>query len=146
MRELKFRAWHTRDTDSPIMNYAPFICCSDGVLNGSDSTTILMQYTGLKDNKRTKEFPEGQQIFEGDVVRMRYEWISNNPEDEIGADKGYYVGVVSMLPSLGVVMRNVKKYSEYEEDPEQLIGYRHVRSVRSTIIGNIYENPELLTA
>lgn len=27
------------------------------------------QYTGLRDSKRTAEYPEGQRIFEGDVVR-----------------------------------------------------------------------------
>lgn len=28
----------------------------------------LMQYTGLKDRKRNNEYPEGQKIFEGDLV------------------------------------------------------------------------------
>lgn len=27
------------------------------------------QYTGLKDKKRTEEYPEGQEIYEGDIVR-----------------------------------------------------------------------------
>ena len=27
------------------------------------------QYTGLKDGKRTEEYPEGQEIYEGDIVR-----------------------------------------------------------------------------
>jgi len=27
------------------------------------------QYTGLKDSKRTEEYPEGQEIYEGDIIK-----------------------------------------------------------------------------
>lgn len=33
---------------------------------------ILMQYTGFKDKKRTKEYPDGQKIFEGDICEVEY--------------------------------------------------------------------------
>jgi len=31
----------------------------------------LGQFSGLRDNKRTAEFPEGQEIFEGDIVKRK---------------------------------------------------------------------------
>lgn len=34
------------------------------------------QYTGLKDRKRTEEYPEGQDIYEGDIVRCE-DWIND---------------------------------------------------------------------
>lgn len=86
----------------------------------------------------------GKQIYENDIVSMSYEWNSNNPDDELGEDMGHYLGVISIVSSLGVVMRNSKKYSEYE-GTTQLKGYKHVRAIRTTIIGNIHQNPELLT-
>ena len=33
----------------------------------------LMQYTGLKDCKRTEKYPEGQEIYEGDIVQYHPE-------------------------------------------------------------------------
>ena len=30
------------------------------------------QFTGLRDNKRTAEFPEGQKIFDGDIVKDKH--------------------------------------------------------------------------
>ena len=42
--------------------------------NGSYEELIrpetIGQYTGLKDSTRTKEFPEGKEIFEGDKVKL----------------------------------------------------------------------------
>jgi len=35
----------------------------------------LSQFTGLRDNKRTAEFPGGQEIFEGDIVKRKKDKI-----------------------------------------------------------------------
>src|SRR5438128_6703414 len=34
-----------------------------------DNYQVLMEFTGLKDSKRTAEFPDGQPIYEGDIIR-----------------------------------------------------------------------------
>ena len=56
-----------------------------------DNETIG-QFTGLYDCKRTKEFPNGQKIFEGDVVKIRlgngYETFEE--EDEVTWDEYGY--------------------------------------------------------
>ncbi len=32
---------------------------------------VLEQYTGLRDSKRTPEYPEGQRVFEGSLIKYR---------------------------------------------------------------------------
>lgn len=79
----------------------------------------LMQSTGLKD-KNDKE------IFEGDIVRqVRTQPITENET---------ITGVVIMIEGAWLIMN----------DCEQLASYLWSETDENEIIGNIYENPELL--
>lgn len=80
---------------------------------------VLMQSTGLKDKN-------GKEIFEGDVVRQ----VRTQPttENEI------IIGVVTMLEGAWLIMN----------DGEQLASYLWSETDINEIIGNIYENSELL--
>ena len=82
---------------------------------------VIMQSTGLKDKN-------GKEIFEGDVVRMR------NPRDrrQIGM---FQVVRVANSPMLGLLDKKLTT--------EIFNLYEHMRNYYE-IIGNIYENPELL--
>lgn len=77
------------------------------------------QSTGLKDKN-------GQEIFEGDIVRQ----VRTQPttENEI------IIGVVTMLEGAWLIMN----------DCEQLASFLWSETDENEIIGNIYENPELL--
>ena len=79
----------------------------------------LMQSTGLKDKN-------GKEIFEGDVVRQ----VRTQPttENEI------IIGVVTMIEGAWLIMN----------DCEQLASKLWSETDENEIIGNIYENPELL--
>ena len=79
----------------------------------------LMLSTGLKDKN-------GKEIFEGDVVRQ----VRTQPttENEI------IIGVVTMLEGAWLIMN----------DGEQLASYLWSETDINEIIGNIYENSELL--
>ena len=79
----------------------------------------LGQTTGLKDKN-------GKEIFEGDVVRQ----VRTQPttENEI------IIGVVTMLEGAWLIMN----------DGEQLASYLWSETDINEIIGNIYENSELL--
>lgn len=82
---------------------------------------VIMQSAGLHDKN-------GKEIFEGDVVRMR------NPRDrrQIGM---FQVVRVANSPMLGLLDKKLTT--------EIFNLYEHMRNYYE-IIGNIYENPELL--
>lgn len=83
------------------------------------SELILMQSTGLKDKN-------GKEIFEGDIVRQ----VRTQPTTE----NETITGVVTMIEGAWLIMN----------DNEQLASYLWSETDGNEIIGNIYENPELL--
>ncbi len=122
MREIKFRAW---DTKAKKMVYTcqylpPFKC------NEKEDIWIMLQYTGLKDKN-------GKEIYEGDIVKTK-------------------VGVGSIVYMAKAAIDH--EYSIEEIIPAFLIKWHDESSSCSFIyksekkelevIGNIYENPELL--
>lgn len=119
MREIKFRAWDKKGKEMFRVAMISFLDKGEMILTGrggstDNKTTILMQFTGLHD-KNNKE------IWEGDIVKT----INN----EIG----------KVVFSIGGF------WSEYlwphnwdPMYPAELI------NEKCEVIGNIYENPELL--
>jgi hypothetical protein len=55
------------------------------------------QYIGLKDNKRTKEYPEGQMIFEGDISKYNYV-IKYNKQKALFAEHDRERGFIMSYP------------------------------------------------
>lgn len=119
MREHKYRVW-----DGKVMH------SGDEYVGGWTSQwplnevltpyaeEVFLQYTGLKDCKRTDEYPDGQEIYEGDIIRTA----------RIAAlEKG---GVIEWADNGFWIVINQEVWMPTEE-------YREV-------IGNIYEHPELL--
>ena len=105
MKEMKFRAW---DIEANTYVEIGFDFRIDG--NGNiyrrvwgetvwDRTTnlILEQFTGLKDKKRTKEYPEGQEIYEGDKCKS-----GNGRLWEVKFGEFLYVG--NTVPTIGWYM------------------------------------------
>lgn len=116
MREIKFRAWEKNLKEIiPVEN----IDFQDRMINKNSAWRTfeeieLMQYTGLKD-KNVKE------IYEGDILNI----------------------------FLGEKLTETSKVSYSEKDASFFIGYVYVGGyVRNNftfeVIGNIYENPNLL--
>ena len=124
MREIKFRAWHKEEKiigevlGIDILHKEIFFSNEDvDCYEHSDFKDIeLMQYTGLYD-KNEKE------IYEGDIVKLR-------------ANHG--IGVVKYYDEWGAfVIEYIKPR------PLAVLGMNYYKE-NIEILGNIYENPELL--
>jgi uncharacterized phage protein (TIGR01671 family) len=120
MRKIKFRAWDgKRMTTSGIM-----FNCSTGFLETPIGAQMkLMQYTGLTDKN-------GVEIFEGDVLK-----VGEN-----------------LICEIMYVDNNVDDYGDEINCAFHAKVYRHDKIIPldgylkkdCKVIGNIYENPELL--
>jgi len=78
------------------------------------------QYTGLHDNKRTAEYPEGQEIYEEDIMQ----------EDALQSSIVYWDKKESRFALRGVVSKRANR--------------NWVAHNRRCVIGNRFDNPELL--
>lgn len=119
---LRFRAW---DKETKTMNGMAEIYRNRNQeieLRPRDEDIILMQSTGLKDKN-------GKEIFEGDVIAIEVD----DTETPINAR-------VFQNSKIGVLMFHV--FEDNEDVP--MVELLEDNSVAFEIIGNIYENPELL--
>ncbi len=131
MREIKFRAWSEETNEMVKVAHLDLtgetIYFENGIkslnigqeLSFWNQPFILMQYTGLKDKN-------GVEIYEGDIVKYQNRLI------------GY---VTYLIQEAGFVV--VLKKSDYR------LGHRNTNENYELancheVIGNIYENPELL--
>ncbi|MBD9144972.1 MAG: hypothetical protein EGP81_05360 [Bacteroides clarus] len=90
----------------------------------------LGQFTGLHDKNKTR-------IYEGDIVRMSYV-AEICTDDDCYEEEGKYVGVATITANKGVCLNPCIK-NELDK-----IKYKPLSAYRSEVIGNIYDNPDLI--
>ena len=151
-REIKFRAWLIPDddfeSDLPYMTYDLAFEDYAPVNEQLKSVSTLMQYAGLKDKN-------GKEIYEGDLRLVKlpfwsYYFIA--PFHPTGHDGyGTIDGICEVVFNNGEFKYKVRKvipetsawFDEYKLDKyfsEKLMPI----SCESILIGNVFENPELL--
>lgn len=120
MRKIKFRAW---DDNKKIMK-EPFGIGRQGQATDifGDYNYPVMQYIGLKDKN-------GKEIYEGDIVK--YKCCLNKNLTGFVEYSGWQYVVTQVVPN-----RNSTAYFGFNSED--------VESNEMEVIGNIYENPELL--
>jgi uncharacterized phage protein (TIGR01671 family) len=137
MREIKFRAWDKQN--KRMIEWDNLGCIAlDDCLRGKSINYELMQFTGLKDKNRID-------IYEGDIVIMHDLLLNpdNNPEiekiiKEIGIedDDIKLEGEILKIEFIaGMFMLRNKKWS---------FNIGRFSRLQIEIVGNIYENPELI--
>lgn len=125
MREIKFRIW---DDKHSRFNYQDFSVKDNMFHIGSGGQSNMgnpvyskpmQQYTGLKDKN-------GKEVYEGDIVLQQMPWT--HPESQRHSTVEY----------IGCCF--------YMVNPEEKTGGKayYVVNESCEVIGNIYENPELL--
>lgn len=131
----KFRAWHNELGRMMSISDMWFnvdslgeIGLNDAVMNDyitvSPDEIELMQSTGLKDKN-------GKEIFEGDII--------TNGMDIVDVRNHETLGFYTLVNGREVFFGHGTSIEEFEEDIE---GFSEI----AEIIGNIYENKELLDA
>lgn len=90
----------------------------------------LGQFTGLCDKNR-------KEIYEGDIVRMSYV-VEICTADDCYEEEGKYVGVAAITANKGVCLNPCVKNGLYNTK------YKPLSAYRSEVIGNIYDNPDLI--
>jgi len=133
MREIKFRFWSPKTK----CIYADTGLSSLGVNNAIEKANevgyIFMQYTGLKDKN-------GKEIYEGDIVRYTYISGFNAEEDyREGADN-----LGNETQCVGSVEFENGEFTPRPDGSYPADGFYAWRTWDFEVIGNIYENPELL--
>ena len=152
MREIKFRVWYSpmgRTEHGIMITHADDESRRYKIgLNGQlyenygsehpktfwesvyDSDWELMQYTGLKDKN-------GKEIYEGDIIVNNRKWGFANDRGE-----RWIVQFNVETGSYGLLFNG-----EVLRDPHQNVAtLTRKKSGECEVIGNIYENPELLNA
>lgn len=142
MREIKFRAWNNENKKIQNNVYSQSLKqpLNDFISNVQKQKIILMQFTGLKDK-------DGKEIYEGDIVKC---FKANS---KLGDDMEWtseYSNAVIKNSGWTFYFDNINT-EDYEffyspdgsrfhiSDNIELREYEECE-----VIGNIYENPELL--
>ena len=129
MRESKFKVWDKKkkewlDRNSIAINgHGEPVAPDETWLEHNLADLQYSWFTGLKDKKRTKEYPRGQEIYEGDILKS-----------EVG--------------EVGRVVFSQASFSMEYLPPHDWDPMCPCEGISETdeIIGNIYKNPEMIEA
>ena len=127
MREIKFRAWN--EVLEKMYSWNEFLNTNmkQTFIAPESTAMILMQYTGLKDKN-------GNEIYEGDIIDFSYDMFVGNFNT--------YVAKGIVIFEEGAFYVQCLENENMTKDESYLLYTINIDTIE--IIGNIYNNPELL--
>ncbi|MDC4245698.1 YopX family protein [Clostridium perfringens] len=153
-REIKFRVWEPLNKNMHSLNFALYEnkghvnhwvlplnhqCCSDKNYTIMNLNNVeIMQYTGLKDKN-------GKEIFEGDILERKFKGLGYELGDRTLVSWGEYRYVHIWKMEFERELKNNKDLGRWFKSRKiaELDLDAHIEDFE--VIGNIYENPELLS-
>lgn len=131
-REIKFRAYSqkAKEMRQPFIQLYPTGFSEFGMWTKTDSSLIIMQYTGLRDKN-------GKEIYEGDILEYK---------NELGRHHKYKV-----FYKQGGLCINIDD-KDFDKEPSYIFFYSACADMQTRgwieqceVIGNIYEKTNLIT-
>ncbi|AMX00436.1 YopX family protein [Rummeliibacillus stabekisii] len=156
MQEIKFRGksllnnkWYEGDFITDVREYER-TCDKAYILPRWDKLNVpiqvdpntVSQFTGQKDKVNHEIYLNDIAKREFDIWKTDYDNDGSPLGDEL-IEEGYFVGVVSQTPSGMYVLNKCRKYDIEGNLLKKCSGVK-LFAHRCEVIGNIYENPELL--
>ena len=132
MREIKFRLWSNGlkvmyTPDNEIGGLWSIPMAPNGVIKPTYKDDILMQFTGRKDKN-------GKEIYAGDVVKASPKAESNSKGDKYKIGNRIYL----------VSYESGSFWIDSEKKDLDVFSFIDINLTDFEVIGNIYENPELI--
>lgn len=122
-RPIKFKVW---DNVNKIFT-------TEGV--GIYQEVTLLQFVGLRDTKRTEEYPNGQEIWEGDVVST---W-DDPAEDPTWSFDKVHMGVIEYCEN-AFQLKSLSFKNTPVGEPCYLKDWTHAQHI--VVVGNIFEDEQ----
>jgi uncharacterized phage protein (TIGR01671 family) len=147
-REIKFRIWdkigkvyrgnlykYLINADTGELEVWAFSDIYDEWYNTheGDEHLVVQQYTGLKDSK-------GVEIYEGDIIQAL-----PAPRKGMGIDQSQYDYMLLRTPKIVLYVNgSFRLFDKIPQSYSSLVDYYYI-DADMEIIGNFFENPELIT-